>query len=349
MTDPARLFDLISARVPVIQAPMAGAGGVELAIAALAGGGVGSLPCAMLAPTVIAEQVQAVRAVQDGPLNLNFFCHRLPNDADDAVARWRAALEPYYREEGVRDGTPPPLRRPFDADAAAAVEAVRPALVSFHFGLPGPALLDRVRGAGALVVGNATSVAEARWLAANGCDAVIAQGFEAGGHAGHFLDGHRPVGTLALVPQIADAVALPVIAAGGIVDARGVVAAMALGAVGVQVGSAYLRCDESLISPLHRARLDEAGSVFTNLFSGGMARGLPNRLMRDLGAVSDLAPPFPLASAALAPLRARAESDGRDDYSPLWAGQATPLARERSARHLTETLGAAARLHMEPL
>ncbi len=337
-------FASIGARWSVIQAPMAGFGDAGLAIAAIRGGGVGSLAGAMFAPDRLLTEAATVRAAASGPLNLNFFCHVPPEAADDTA--WRATLAPLYAAEGVAaDGPAPPPRRPFDADAARVVEEVRPEIVSFHFGLPTPDLLARVRGSGARIVGNATNVAEALYLAGAGCDAIIAQGYEAGGHAGYFLGGHHPIGTFSLVPRIVDAVRLPVIAAGGISDARGAAAAIALGASGVQAGTAFLVTEESLASDIHRAALAGKGngdSVFTNLFSGRLARGLPNRLIGTLGAVSDAAPPFPLAGAALAPLRAKAESEGRGDYSPLWAGQSAPLAHARHAAELTGILGAAA-------
>ncbi|MCW6532369.1 nitronate monooxygenase family protein [Sphingomonas sp. MMSM20] len=337
-------FAALGARYPVIQAPMAGFGDAALAIAAIRGGGVGSLAGAMFAPERLLSEVATVRASVSGPLNLNFFCHHPPQDADDSA--WRALLAPLYAAEGIEpSGDAPPARRPFDAEAAHVVEETRPEIVSFHFGLPSPDLLARVRATGARVIASATNVAEARHLATAGCAAIIAQGFEAGGHAGHFLHGHRPVGTFALVPQIADAVDVPVIAAGGIADARGAAAAIMLGATGVQVGSAYLPTEESLASAVHRAALGGPGaedSVFTNLFSGGLARGIRNRLIETLGAVNPGAPPFPTASAALAPLRKHAESAGRGDYSPLWAGQAAPLSHQRHAAALTELLGGAA-------
>jgi len=342
--DAPDIFVRVGARLPIVQAPMAGAGGTALAIAAIRGGGVGSLPCALIGAEDVVRQAAEVRAAVDGPINLNFFCHTMPEATDDSA--WRAVLAPFYAAEQVTPDTAKPrLRLPFDTEAAAAVEAVRPAIVSFHFGLPDAILLARVRAAGALILGNATTAAEARWLAERGCDAIVAQGFEAGGHAGHFLDGHRPVGLVALVPQVIDATGLPVIAAGGIADARGVSAAIALGAAGVQAGTAYLTTAESSASAPHHALLGtpaSADSVFTNLFSGGLARGLRNRLIEALGPIDRRAPPFPMASAALAPLRAVAEADGRADYSPLWAGQAAPLSRAGDARLLTETLGAAA-------
>jgi nitronate monooxygenase len=335
---------LTGARLPIVQAPMANFAGVELAIAALSAGGVGSLPCAVLDPDTIVEQARAVRDAAVGPINLNFFAHRLGSQPDDAA--WRERLAPFYAAEGVGPpDTPPPLRRPFDEDACAAVETARPEIVSFHFGLPDAALLARVRATGAKVFGNATNVAEARWLAQHGCDAIIAQGFEAGGHAGHFLRGHRPIGLFALIPQVADATGLPVIAAGGIADERGAAAAIALGAGAVQAGTAYLVAPESRASAVHRAALAGANaddSLFTNLFTGGLARGLRNRLIETFGAIDADAPPFPYASAALAALKARAETAGRGDYSSLWAGQGVALARAEPAATITEWLGMAA-------
>ena len=335
---------MTGARLPVVQAPMANFGGTELAIAAMDAGAIGSLPCAVLDAEAVVAQAATVRSASGGPLNLNFFCHRLGAAPDETA--WRAALAPFYAAEGVEPPSgAPPLRRPFDAAMADAVGTVLPEIVSFHFGLPDEDLLDRVKATGALVFGCATNVAEARYLAERGCDAVIAQGFEAGGHAGHFLAGHRPVGLLALVPQIVDAIHVPVVAAGGIADPRGVAAAMALGAAAVQVGTAYLRTPEARPNAVHQRRLEDAtadDSVFTNLFTGGLARGLRNRLIDTLGAVSDAAPPFPYASAALAPLRAQAEHQGRGDFSPLWAGQGVALARVEPAAVLTERLGAAA-------
>ena len=292
---------------------------------------------------MIAE-VDAIRAGGSGPLNLNFFCHDLPPAPDETA--WLKTLAPFYAAEGLDFRIDaPPLRRPFDEAMMQVVERVGPEIVSFHFGLPEDAFLERIRAVGAKVFGNATNVDEAQALAARGCDAVIALGFEAGGHAGHFLFGHHPVGLSSLLPAIVDAVDVPVIAAGGIGDVRGVRAAMTLGASAVQAGTAYLLSPESITSQAHRVRLTEAtadDSVFTNLFSGRLARGLRNRLIETLGSVNDAAPPFPYASAALAPLRAKAEAEGRGDYSPLWAGQGVALARAEPAEMITRRLGEAA-------
>jgi nitronate monooxygenase len=333
------------ARVPIVQAPMAGAGGVALAAAAMRGGAVGSLPCAMLTPDQLREQVTQLRAQADGPLNLNFFCHQLGDPPDEAA--WRAVLAPFYAQEGVGPPvTPPPLRAPFDAAMCELVEQLRPQIVSFHFGLPEPRLLERLRALGIAIIGNATTVAEAQWLS-DKVDLIIAQGGEAGGHAGHFLDGYRPVGTLALTRAIAasggDAGPI-VIAAGGIADAAGIAAALRLGAGAAQLGTAYLHSAESTISAAHRAALREGETVVTNLFSGGLARGIRNALIDAIGPVHPAAPRFPHASAALAELRRTAEGAGRGDYSPLWAGQAAaigappPGTPPPGAQQLTEWL-----------
>ncbi|MFZ5748770.1 MAG: NAD(P)H-dependent flavin oxidoreductase [Pseudomonadota bacterium] len=340
----ARFLSLTGAAVPIVQAPMAGAGGVPLAAAAMRGGALGSLPCGMLTPAQVAEQASALRDATDASFNLNFFCHPLPSPPDET--QWRALLEPLYDEEGVSAAAPPPLRRPFDDALCAAVETVRPAVVSFHFGLPAPELVARVRATGARIFGNATSVPEARWLAAQGCDAIIAQGAEAGGHAGWFLDRHVPAPLARLLPAIVDAVDVPVIAAGGIVDERDLCAALAAGAAAVQIGTAYLAAPESSIAAPHRALIgtaESADTAFTNLFSGRAARGIRNRLMRRLGDWHPAAPPFPYASAALAPLRAHAEADGRGDYSPLWAGAGAPRARPDRAEDYTRRMAEAAR------
>lgn len=345
------LRDLLAAR-PVIQAPMAGAGGVDLAIAAIRGGGIGSLPCALLTSDQVVEQVAAVRAASDGPLNLNFFCHRL-SDAPDESA-WRALLAPYYAEYNVGPPVePPPLRQPFDAAMAEVVEQVRPEIVSFHFGLPDRALVERVRASGAAILCSATSMAEGAALHAAGVDGIIAQGFEAGGHAGRFLPAPpgTEMGLFALLPQLARAASVPVIAAGGIADERTVAAAFMLGAAAVQVGTAYLPSPESLASAQHRDLLADARATamtrFTNLITGGLARGFPNRLVEEIGPVNRAAPPFPYASAALAELRKAAEAKGRTDFSTLWAGQSAALAEPRPAEDLTRMLVAAARRAQE--
>jgi nitronate monooxygenase len=333
-----RFLELTGARLPIVQAPMAGSSGVRMAIAALQAGAVGSLPCALLSPDQVATQVAEVRRDAAGPLNLNFFCHELGVAPDERA--WRALLAPFYAAEGVAAPSGAPvLRLPFDAAMCDMVEALRPEIVSFHFGLPESTLFARVKATGARILASATIVAEARWLAERGVDAIIAQGFEAGGHAGWFLDRHRPVGLASLVRGMVATVDLPVIAAGGIADAKGMAGALTLGASAVQIGTAYLNTPESLAPPAHRALLGtDAETVFTNLLSGRAARGFVNHLMAELGAMRAEAPVFPYSSIALAPLRAHAEADGRGDYSPFWAGQSAALVRPQPAHDFTERL-----------
>jgi len=335
-----RFLELVGSELPIVQAPMAGAGGIELCIGAMRGGALGSLPCALLSPDEVREQVAAVRAGRDGPFALNFFCHRMPEDADDSG--WRALLRPYYKEFGVEPGSGGVLRLPFDEGMCRVVEELRPAVASFHFGLPEARLLHRVKAAGATVIGNATTVEEARWLEQRGADAVIAQGFEAGGHTGRFLgsDPAEAMGLFALLPQVVDAVAVPVIAAGGIGDGRGVAAALVLGASAVQLGTAFLHTPEARISDAHRQRLHDGRTLFTNLLTGGLARGVHGRLVDELGPVRGEAPPYPLASAALAPIRKAAEASGDFGFAPMWAGQAAPLGEALPAAELTRKLAA---------
>jgi nitronate monooxygenase len=342
------LSTLFGTELPIIQAPMAGMQGSALAIAVCNAGGLGSLPCAMLTPDAMRKELAAIRAqVGARPYNVNFFCHTQPAPDEQRETRWRAALAPYYAEFGIDASAVPagPGRLPFSAAAADVLEEFRPAVVSFHFGLPAADLLARVRGWGSKIVSSATTLAEARWLEAQGVDAVIAQGLEAGGHRGLFLtdDLNTQLGSFALLPQLVRALKVPVIAAGGIVDARGVQAALALGAAGVQVGTAYLLCPEATTSAIHRAALKSDAAcitALTNLFTGRPARGIVNRLMRELGPIGSAMPAFPLATAAIAPLRAAAEAQGSGDFSPLWAGQNVSGCRELPAEQLTRELAA---------
>jgi nitronate monooxygenase len=216
-------------------------------------------------------------------------------------------------------------------------------VVSFHFGLPNEKLLARVRETGAKIISSATSTDEARWLEDRGCDAIIAQGYEAGGHRGVFLnqDVSTQAGTMALVPQVTDAVKVPVIAAGGIADARGIVAAFALGAAAVQMGTAYLLCPEAKTTPVYHQALKNARdnqTVLTNVFTGRPARAIVNRLIEELGPMSDDVPEFPLAGAALARLRSNSEAAGSSAFTPFWSGQAAHLVRELPAAELTMRL-----------
>jgi nitronate monooxygenase len=340
-----RIIDLLGIEIPIIQAPMAGANLSDMVIAVSEAGGLGSLPCALLSHDKAREELSRIRQKTSKPINLNFFCHRAPVFDAEREAAWKQRLRNYYLEFGLDPEmpTPPSTRAPFDEAFLSLVEEFRPEVVSFHFGLPQQSLLKRVKDTGAKVLSSATTVDEARWLEGEGCDAIIAQGFEAGGHRGIFLtdDLSTQVGTMALVPQVADAVKVPVIAAGGIADARGIVAAFALGASAVQIGTAYLFTPEATISPVHRQALkgdDVEKTALTNVFTGRPARGIVNRVMREVGPISQLAPAFPLAGGALAPLRQTSEPLGSGDFMPLWSGQAARLSRELPAGELTKRL-----------
>jgi nitronate monooxygenase len=341
------LQKLLGIELPIIQAPMAGVQESELAVAVTKGGGLGSLPCAMLSPDDLRKELTTIRKQTDRPININFFCHPQPVADAAREAAWRKTLTPYYEEFGLNPKATVQGRgrTPFSAEVADVLDEFRPAVVSFHFGLPPDELLARVRSWGARVLSSATTVEEARWLEAHGVDAIIAQGFEAGGHRGMFLsdDPTTQIGTLALVPQIVSAVKVPVIAAGGIADARGVRAALALGAAAVQVGTAYLLCPEATTSAVHRAALKTAAAChtcLTNVFTGRLARGIVNRFLREIGPISPAAPAFPLAAPAIAPLSSRAESQGSGDFSPMWAGQNATGCRELPAAQLTQELAA---------
>ncbi|MEO7965179.1 MAG: nitronate monooxygenase family protein [Gemmatimonadaceae bacterium] len=339
------LRELLEIDIPIVQAPMAGVQDRALALAASSAGALGSLPCAMLTVDALRAEVAAMRAETDKPINLNFFCHTQPALDAEREAVWRRVLTPYYREFGI---DPESIaagagRAPFSAEIADMLDDVRPKVVSFHFGLPAPEFVARIHALGATILASATTLDEAVWLEAHGADVIIAQGLEAGGHRGIFLtdDVSTQLGTFALVPQVVRAVKIPVIAAGGITDAGGVRAAIALGAAAVQVGTAYLLSPEATTSQVHRAALKGAAvnhTALTNLFTGRPARGIVNRLMRELGALSDLAPPFPFAGSAVAPLRAKSESMGSGDFSPLWSGQNASGCNEIGAAELTRRL-----------
>jgi nitronate monooxygenase len=340
-----KLQQLLGTELPIVQAPMAGVQLSALTIAASDAGALGSLPCAMLTPEAMRKELEAIRAATRKPYNVNFFCHTPQAASMDRESAWRRSLAPYYKEYGIDESSIPagPGRSPFTAEAAAVLEAYKPAVLSFHFGLPAPELVARVKKWGSKILASATTVEEARWLEAHGADAIIAQGIEAGGHRGHFLsyDLNLQPGIFALVPQVVRAVKVPVIAAGGVADAAGVRAALALGAAGVQVGTAFLLCPEATTSAVHRAALKSEQArhtALTNLFTGGVARGIVNRIMRELGPLSDKAPAFPLATSAIAPLRAKAEAKGSSDFSPIWSGQNATGCREVPAADVVRSL-----------
>lgn len=349
---------LMGLSLPIIQAPMAGVQGSELAIAVSAAGGLGSLPCAMLTIESIRQELQSIEFQTDKPYNVNFLCHSAPDFDATREARWRKSLEPFYKEFDINayDIVEGASRAPFNNDLADVLEGFRPAVVSFHFGLPDKHLVDRVKSIGAKVLSTATTIKEAQWLEANGADIIVAQGAEAGGHRGVFLNLEESenqsasdygiatqLGTFALLPQVVKAVSVPVIAAGGIADADGVAVAMNLGASGVQLGTSFLLCNEAKTSEVYRAALKSdqtSETALTNLFSGRPARSMVNRIIRELGPMSSLVPEFPMASTATASLRAKAEAAGSGDFSPLWCGQNASGCKEIGAGELTRILAA---------
>ena len=344
-----RLIDLFKTEFPIVLAPMAGVMDADLVVAAAQGGGLGSLPCAMLSVDKAREQVNIFRQRVSAPVNMNFFCHKAVASDPEREKTWKKRLAAYYKELGLDPSAPinAANRAPFDDAMCELVEELKPEIASFHFGLPERKLLARVKAAGAKVMSSATTVREAIWLEEHGADVIIAQGAEAGGHRGMFLSENiaEQPGTFALVPQVVDAVKVPVVAAGGIADGRGIAAAFALGAAGVQIGTAYLRCPESKVIAPARAALAQAwddSTVITNVMTGRPARGVANRLMREVGPISADAPAFPHAATALAPLRAAAEKQGKVDFTNIWAGQAVRLGKEMPAAELTRALAGAA-------
>lgn len=342
-----RFCERLGIELPIIQAPMAGVQGSALTIAVSNAGALGSLPCALLGPDAMRREMTAIAASTARPYNVNFFCHTLPAPDAQREQTWRRRLARYYQELGIDpDGIPAaPGRAPFDDDAAAILNDFRPAVISFHFGLPSSALLARIRSWDPVILSSATTVDEARWLEAHGVDAIVAQGLEAGGHRGMFLsdDATTQMGTFALLPQILQAVHVPVIAAGGIATADGVAAALRFGAAAVQIGTAYLLCPEATTSAIHRRALKSAAAAhtaLTNVFTGRLARSIVNRFVAEAGPVAPDVPAFPLASSAFMPLRAKAESLGSEAFSPLWSGQNATGCREIPAAELTRALAA---------
>jgi nitronate monooxygenase len=339
------LQQLLGIELPIIQAPMAGVQASAMAIAVSNAGGLGSLPCAMLDAKGMRNELQNIASQTNQPINVNFFCHAAPVFDAAREAAWRRKLGPFYMEFDIDDATIPtgPGRAAFNDEMAVLLEEFKPRVVSFHFGLPPDRLLDRVKKIGAKIFSSATTVAEALWLEDKGVDGVIAQGLEAGGHRGIFLsdDLTTQIGTMSLLPQIVRAVKIPVIAAGGIADAAGVRAALSLGAAGVQMGTAYLLCPQATTSAVHRAALKSEAArhtALTNIFTGRPARGIVNGVMKTLGPINAAAPAFPLATSAIAPLRAKAEARGSGDFSPLWSGQNATGCKEIDAGELTREL-----------
>ncbi len=334
--------------LPIIQAPMAGAQDWELCAAVSKAGGLGSLPCAMLSAEQIADQVKKIRASTNAPFNLNFFCHEMPVVKNEVLRAWQSQFVDEYQRFDITEDrrSSGKLRSPFDENTASLIEAIAPPVVSFHFGLPSEQLLSRVRETGAIILSSATTLREAEWLAEKEIDAIILQGIEAGGHRGMFLETSlgRQVSTCELLGLCRERIERPLIVAGGIGDAELVKELLKSGADAIQVGTAYLLCDEAKTSSVHRQALQQAtenNTVITNVFSGRPARGITNGLIKRLGAMNELAPPFPYASLASAALRQEAEKQGINDFTPLWSGTNTEVCKQTSAAQITIELTSA--------
>jgi nitronate monooxygenase len=325
--------------IPILQAPMVGASSTPMAIAVSQAGGLGAIGAGAMAPDEIAEAAAAVRAATSAPFGINLFVIRQrPVDAaelDQALAR----LAPWYAELGVPVPQHPSRFGPDLAGQLAATAKARPAIASFTFDILTRDEVAALQAAGSYVVGAATTVAEARAWAAAGADGICAQGAEAGGHRGHFLAETEAslVGTMALVATIRQAVDLPLIAAGGIMDGRGVAAALALGADAVQMGTAFLVSDQTAISVPWRRAIETAGDDPTRLtraFTGRHARGIENRYMREMRGVENEVPAYPIQNRLTQPLRAAAAAAGEPDMISLWAGQGVRLAQGGDAGEL---------------
>lgn len=335
---------LLGCTTPIVLGPFGGMSSVALTAAVSEAGGLGSFGLYGYTPERIRGTAAALRAATDRPFALNLWMpvgDEVPANAVD-LSDALATAAPLYERLGI----PLPSGAPVAPDTGEQLDAVleaRPAVASFVFGMPAPETVERFRAAGIRLVGAATTVAEAIAVERAGADAVVASGFEAGGHRVSFL---RPaerslIGTFALVPQVADAVRIPVIAAGGVADRRGVAAAFALGASGVQVGTAFLRTRQSAASAAHRAALDRVaddGTVLTRAATGRLARGIPNLLIETIeaGAIA----PFPAQSWVAGALRTEANRRGAGELQSLWSGQAAPLARRDDAEAVFAELAA---------
>lgn len=327
---------------------MAGASSPDMAVAVANAGALGSLGCALQTPDQFVVDVTAARAGTNRALNYNFFVHTPPDHNADKIAAAVEHLKPWYTRLGLGAPVAPHETHPtFDQTMCDVLLEHAPSVVSFHFGLPDAALVQQIKDAGCKILSSATSVAEAIWLEQHGADAIIAQGYEAGGHNGWFLPrgGADVAGTMALVPRVVDAVSVPVIAAGGIADGRGIAAAFMLGASGVQIGTAFLATPECRAHDVHKDAVIRAtgdDTLHSTAFSGRAARTIVNDYARDMAQVTDW-PDFPLMNAATAPLRAATAGDKTGDAMSLWAGQAVGLARAETTAQVVERLVAEAK------
>lgn len=339
------LIDRLQIDHPLLQAPMGGESTPELAIAVGNAGGLGGLGCSYMSNDVLSDNVEQIREGTSAPFNLNFFAHPLPEADAGVYAQTRERIAPFYAELGIEE-FPEPLIAPCETFNQSRLECMldlRPAVVSFHFGLPDMEMVRALQDVGIMVISSATTVAEARWLDAAGIDAIIAQGWEAGGHRGtfHLAWEDFGVGGMALIPQVVDAVEAPVIATGGIGDGRGIAAAMVLGASAVQLGSAFLSCPEANIPAAWRKAMrttSDDATRLTTAFSGRPARAMNNRYIETMAQSRHRVPDYPTMYSFSDPLSEAGEEAGKTGFEFYLWGQAAALNRECPAAELMDLL-----------
>lgn len=344
MLNDTPLTRLLGLDLAIVQAPMAGGPTTPELVAAVSGAGaLGSLGAAGLDGETILKDCAAIRALTDAPFNVNLFIIDDGVRDDEQIARAHHALQPIRDALGIATPPTPNRFKPSFGDQIEAVLEAKPAVFSFTFGCAEETLIERMKSAGVKVIGSATTVDEGRRLVEAGIDIVCAQGSEAGGHRGTFIGEFEQamVGTMVLTPQLADALDVPVIAAGGIMDGAGIAAALALGAAGAQLGTAFLRCPESGAHPAYKAAIAEAGegdTRVTRTFSGRPARGIVNRFMDEMAAHEDDLPPYPVQNALTGDIRAAAAKQNRPEFMSLWAGQGVAMARDLPAAEVVRLL-----------
>jgi nitronate monooxygenase len=338
-----RLQELLGIKYPIVQAPLAGSDNPELVAAACNAGVLGSFGAQYLTPDEIRKALARIRSLTDKPFAVNLFSQpRKQPPGDHQIAEESKRLSKYYAEFGISTPLADAVKTGIDPDAQfQAILEARVAVFSFTLGIPNPDQIKELKKASIILIGTATNVKEARALAAAQVDAITAQGSEAGGHRGTFAGEFEDsmIGLMALVPQVVDAVDIPVIAAGGIMDGRGIAAALALGAEGVQMGTAFLTVEECAVHQNYKLAVqnhDADDTTITDVFSGAPARGIKNKFIAENTGRHPL--PFPFQNALTRPIRNAANKTGQIEYTNLWSGQAGRLARRVSTKELIGSL-----------
>lgn len=329
-------------RVPIIQAGMAGKTTNPQLVAAVSNaGGLGTLGAGYMAPEAIRTHIRAIRALTEKPFAVNLFIPQESQAFPEQIERTKQMLQPHLQKLGISSWPPRVHQHDFEKQVAVLIDEKIP-VFSFTFGIPAPTIVEQFKRNGTYLIGTATTTQEAIALEKAGMDAMVAQGSEAGGHRGTFQcsANQAMIGTMALIPQVTEAVQLPVIAAGGIMDGRGIAAALALGAAGVQMGTAFLTCLESTAHPKHKEELlksQDTSTSITKAFTGKEARGIRNEFMQSMASVEHDLPPYPIQNDLTAPIRKKAEELGNSSYMSLWSGQGASLCQEKSAEALIQT------------